>query len=71
MPRYRDRSRDVGNLPEGQALYAEPIVDTIPAGRSYSYEQELSRIRAFNFAHYNARPPYRPAPFKSRSLRRT
>lgn len=51
MPaRYRDRNEVVGNLHPGQALYAEPIVDTIPAGRSYTYEEELARIRAFNFA---------------------
>jgi hypothetical protein len=69
--RYRDHNAQVGNLHPGQTLFAEPIVDTIPAGRSYTYEEELARIRAFNFAHYNARPPYRPAPFKSPSLRRT
>jgi hypothetical protein len=67
---YRDHNALVGNLHPGQALYAEPIVDTIPAGRSYTYEEELARIRAFNFAHAYSAPAYRPAPYRFRSLRR-
>jgi hypothetical protein len=70
LPRYRDRSRDVGNLPEGQTLFGEPIVEVV-AGRSYTYEAELARIRAHNFGHAYAAPPYRPAPYRHRSLRRS
>ena len=59
----------VGNLAEGQTLFGEPIVEVI-AGRSYTYEAELARIRAHNFGHANAAPAYRPAPYRFRSLRR-
>jgi hypothetical protein len=69
--RYRDHNAQVGNLHPGQTPFAEQIVDVIPAGRSYRWDDESARIRAFNFGHANAAPAWRPASFKTRSLRRT
>ena len=68
--RYRDHNALVGNLHPGQPALAEPVVEVI-AGRSYTYEEELARIRAHTNNHLNAAPAYRPAPYRHRrSLRR-
>jgi hypothetical protein len=70
-PRFRDHNAQVGNLHPGQNLFGEPILDTFPAGRAFTYEAELARIRAHTFGHAYVAPVYRSAPFKTRSLRRT
>jgi hypothetical protein len=69
LPRHRDHNDLVGNLAEGQRFFGERIVEVIE-GRSYTYEADIARQRAYNFAHYNAPKPYRSAPFRTRSLRR-
>jgi hypothetical protein len=68
--RYVDPENAKGNLEPGQALFHPEPLEVI-AGRSYTYEAELARIRAHNFAHAYAPPAYRSAPFRTRSLRRT
>jgi hypothetical protein len=69
LPRHRDHNDLVGNLAEGQKLFAPAVVE-LPDGRSYTWEDELARIRAHNFNHAYSAPAYRPAPFRHRSLRR-
>jgi hypothetical protein len=54
----------------GEQLFCERTVEVIE-GRSYTYAGELARIRAHNFGHANAPPPYCSAPYRQRSLRRS
>jgi hypothetical protein len=69
--RYRDPSRDVGNLEPGATLFRPEPVEVIPMRIIGDYQAELDRIRAHNFAHAYAAPPFRSAPYRTRSLRRS
>jgi hypothetical protein len=69
--RYRDRNDLVGNLePSAPLFHPEPVVE-IPMRIIGDYQAEMDRIRAYNFAHFYAAPPFRSAPYRHRSLRRS
>ena len=68
--RYRDHNALVGNLHPGQSALAEPVLEVIPMRIIGDYQAELDRIRAHTNNQFYARPAYRPAPFRKRSLRR-
>jgi hypothetical protein len=68
--RYVDPAKSLGNRAPDEPLFRPEPLEVIP-GRSFSYEDELARIRQiWSHAAAGARASRPSAPFRTRSLRR-
>jgi hypothetical protein len=70
MPRYRDPSRDVGNLMPGEMLFRPEPVETFPMN-PYSWDELMALHRTRNTFRGAAPAAVRIAPYRTRSLRRS